>query len=151
MGSSLTKIDIHLVFHIKSTGIPMRKEDLPRIFQYLGGIIKGMNGIPLEIGGVTNHIHILTSLPKNIALTDFVRNIKANSSKWIKQIDPYYLKFSWQDGYGAFSVSPSLLEKTINYIRRQEEHHHKLTFEEEYKIFLEQYGIQYDEKYAFND
>ena len=81
MGSSLTKIDIHLVFHIKSTGIPMRKEDLPRIFQYIGGIIKGMNGIPLEIGGVTNHIHILTSLPKNIALTDFVRNIKANSSK----------------------------------------------------------------------
>ncbi len=81
MASSLVKIDIHLVFHVKSTGIPMRKEDLPRIFQYIGGVIKGMDGIPIVVGGIEDHIHILASLPKTMALTDFVRNIKANSSK----------------------------------------------------------------------
>ncbi|MBR5028393.1 MAG: transposase [Bacteroidales bacterium] len=114
MASSLVKVNIHLVFRVKSTGIPMRKDDLPQIFQYLGGIIRGMDAIPIEIGGVENHIHILTTLPKTIALTDFVRNIKAGSSRWIKQLGDYYTRFSWQDGYGAFSVSPSVLEKTAN-------------------------------------
>jgi REP element-mobilizing transposase RayT len=149
MASSLVKIDIHLVFHVKSTGIPMRKEDLPRIFQYIGGVIKGMDGIPIVVGGIEDHIHILASLPKTMALTDFVRNIKANSSKWIKTLDCYYTPFCWQDGYGAFSVSPSLLDKTINYIRKQEEHHRKRSFHDEYKSFLERYNISYDEKYAF--
>ena len=93
--------------------------DLPRIFQYVGGIIKRMDGIPYAVGGVQNHIHILASLPKSMALTDFVRVIKSNSSKWIKQLDTHYTEFAWQDGYGAFSVSPSLLDKTIQYqVRR---------------------------------
>ena len=149
MASSLVKIDIHLVFHVKSTGIPMRKEDLPRIFQYIGGVIKGMDGIPIVVGGIEDHIHIFASLPKTMALTDFVRNIKANSSKWIKTLDCYYAPFCWQDGYGAFSVSPSLLDKTINYIRKQEEHHRKRSFHDEYKSFLKRYNISYDEKYVF--
>ena len=149
MASSLVKIDIHLVFHVKSTGIPMRKEDLPRIFQYIGDVIKGMDSIPIVVGGIEDHIHILASLPKTMALTDFVRNIKANSSKWIKTLDCYYAPFCWQDGYGAFSVSPSLLDKTINYIRKQEEHHRKRSFHDEYKSFLKRYNISYDEKYVF--
>jgi REP element-mobilizing transposase RayT len=151
MASSLAKITVHIVFHVKCTGIPMRKEDLPRIFQYIGGIIKGMDGIPIEIGGVCNHIHILTTLPKTIALSDFVRNIKANSSKWIKEIDNYFAPFCWQDGYGAFSVSSSVLDKTVNYIRNQEEHHSKKSFKDEYKSFLDASGINYDERYAFDD
>ena len=151
MASSLVKINIHLIFHVKSTGVNMKTNDLPQIFQYIGGIIRGMDAIPIEIGGMPDHIHILTSLPKSMALTDFVRDIKANSSKWMKQRDVGYARFSWQDGYGAFSVSPSLLEKTVNYIRRQEEHHKKRTFREEYKMFLEHYGIEYDERYAFGD
>ncbi len=110
-----------------------------------------MDGIPIEIGGTYNHVHILTSLPKSIALTDYIRNIKANSSKWIKQLDAHYEQFAWQDGYGAFSVSPSLLEKTIQYIRCQEEHHKKRSFREEYRLFLDAYGIVYDERYAFDD
>ena len=141
MASSLVIINAHLIFHVKSTGITMRPNDLPRIFQYMGGIIKRLGGIPIEIGGVTNHVHILTSLPKSMALADFVRDVKSNSSKWIKQIDAHYARFSWQDGYGAFSVSPSLLDKTINYIRGQEEHHRKRCFKDEYKLFLEHYGI----------
>ena len=128
-----------------------RDEDLPQIFRYIGGIINGLGGIPIEIGGTTNHVHILTSLPKSMALIDFVREIKAYSSKWLKQLDDHYMPFAWQDGYGAFSVSPSLLDKTVQYIRKQEEHHKTRSFNEEYRLFLEAYGIDYDKRYAFGD
>ena len=151
MASSLVKINIHLIFHIKAAGVDFRKEDLPRIFRYIGGMINGFGGIPIEIGGTTNHVHILTSLPPTVTLADYVRGIKANTSKWIKQLDTHYTQFAWQDGYGAFSVSPSLLDKTIHYIRNQEEHHKKRTYEEEYRMFLDAYGIKYDERYAFSD
>lgn len=105
----------------------------------------------MEIGGIPNHVHILASLPKTICLSDFVRNIKAGSSKWIKTRNTHYSQFEWQEGYGAFSVSPSLVDKTVSYIRNQEEHHRKRTFEEEYKLFLEASKIEYDEQYAFSD
>jgi len=151
MASTLVKIDIHLIFHVKSTGAKMRTEDLGRIFAYIGGIIKGIGGLPIEIGGMTDHVHILTSLPKTVSLADFVRAVKADSSKWMKQLDPCYGAFAWQEGYGAFSVSPSLIDKTVKYIRGQAEHHRKRTFQEEYRLFLEAYGIDYDERYAFGD
>ena len=151
MASTLVKIDIHLIFHIKSMGIIMRDDDLDRIFAYIGGTIRSIGGIPIEVGGMPDHIHILTSLPKTMALADFVRTIKAESSKWMKSVDGYYHRFAWQEGYGAFSVSPSLTEKTIQYIRNQAEHHKKRSFQEEYKLFLEAYGISYDERYVFSD
>ena len=96
MASTLVKIDIHLIFHVKSTGVKMRTEDLGRIFTYIGGIIKGIGGLPIEIGGMTDHVHILTSLPKTVSLADFVRAVKADSSKWMKQFDPCYAAFAWQ-------------------------------------------------------
>ena len=151
MASSLVRIDIHLIFHVKAAGVNFRDEDLPQIFRYIGGIINGLGGIPIEIGGTTNHVHILTSLPKSMPLIDFVREIKAYSSKWLKQLDDHYMPFAWQDGYGAFSVSPSLLDKTVQYIRKQEEHHKTRSFNEEYRLLLEAYGIDYDERYAFGD
>ena len=151
MASTLVKINVHLVFHVKSTGIRMREEDLERVFSYLGGIIRNIGGIPIQIGGMPDHIHILSSLPKTLSLADFVRMIKADSSKWIKTLDDYYLSFAWQEGYGAFSVSPSQMKNTINYILHQQEHHKKRTFIEEYKLFLEAYGIDYDERFAFKD
>ena len=129
----------------------MRENDLERIHAYLGGIINNLGGIPIIVGGIDDHIHILTSLPKTMALSDFVRVIKADSSKWMKQLDRHYSDFSWQEGYGAFSVSPSLIEKTTNYIRNQAEYHKKRTFRDEYKMFLEAYGIQYDERFAFEE
>ena len=151
MASTLVKIDIHLIFHVKSMGIRLRADDLGRIFAYVGGIIKGIGGMPIEIGGMPDHLHILTSVPQTMSLSDFVRAIKADSSKWIKTIDACYEKFAWQQGYGAFSVSPSLVDKTVKYIRSQAEHHKKRTFQEEYMLFLDAYGIQYDERYAFGD
>lgn len=151
MATTLVKIDIHLIFHVRSTGVRMREEDLERIFAYIGGIIRGLGGIPIEVGGMPDHVHIFTSLPKTLALSDFVRAVKADSSKWLKSVSAHYDGFSWQEGYGAFSVSPSLSEKTIQYIRSQASHHKKRTFQDEYRLFLEAYGIDYDERFAFSD
>lgn len=151
MANTLVKMNVHIVFHVKSTGIKMRTEDLGRIFSYVGGIINGIGGIPMEVGGVENHIHILATLPKIMSLSDFVRVIKTDSSRWIKKIDSYYSRFSWQEGYGAFSVSSTVVDKTANYIRNQARHHKRKTFREEYKLFLDAYGIEYDERYAFDD
>ena len=107
MANTMVKNYMHLIFHIKSTSVQMQQGDLPRIFAYIGGIIREIGGIPFIVGGMPDHVHILSSMPKTLSLADFVRTIKADSSKWIKTLDDYYLSFAWQEGYGAFSVSPS--------------------------------------------
>ena len=147
MGNSFLKINVHLIFHVKSTGQLMHESDLPRIFQYIGGIIKSNGGIPIQIGGMPDHIHILTTLPKDSTVPDFVRNIKAESSRWIKTIDSSYRSFSWQEGYGAFSVSASAVPKVIQYIIKQPQHHSRKSFSDEFKEFLDAYQIEYDEKH----
>lgn len=150
MSSSLVKNNIHIVFHIKCNSMEMRDEDLGNIFAYIGGLIRNMNGIPIAIGGIGNHVHILTTLPKTIALVDFMRNIKAYSSKWIKTLDEqYYEGFAWQKGYGAFSVDYRHLDQTAQYIRNQAEHHHRTEWREEYQRLLDEAGIEYDARYAF--
>ena len=150
MGSSLAKNDIHIVFHINRYSMEIRDEDLSQMFAYIGGLIRNMGGIPFEIGGIGNHIHILTTLPKTIALYEFVKNIKAYSSKWIKTIDErYYEGFAWQKGYGAFSISYKALDNVIYYIRNQAEHHHRTDWIDEYKHLLDEAGVEYDERYAF--
>ncbi|MCR5395478.1 MAG: transposase [Bacteroidales bacterium] len=151
MGSSLVKIDVHIIFHVKTNSPRIIETDLKRLFQYIGGIIKRLDAIPIAVGGRPDHIHILTTLPKNLTLTDLVCSIKTNSSKWLKGQGPLYSNFGWQDGYGAFSISPSISQKTTDYILHQFEHHHNRTFEEEFKLFLDQYGIEYNERYLFTD
>ncbi len=151
MANSMIKIDVHLIFHIKSTSVQMQQCDLPQIFAYIGGILKDIGSIPIIVGGIPDHIHTLVALPSNMTISELVRTTKAKSSKWIKTLSPYYSMFAWQDGYGAFSVSPSILDKTINYIKDQENHHRTKSFQEEYMAFLKAYKIPYDEKYIFND
>ena len=143
-------MNIHLLFHTKQA-TPMRKEDLSRIHDYIGGIIKGMGENPIAIGGTENHVHILCTLPKGMPLTDFVRTIKAESSRWVKSIDSYYRVFAWQEGYGTFSVSASKIDVIKAYIHNQEEHHRTITFKEEYIRFLEAYHKEYDERYLETD
>ncbi len=147
MANTYTKLNIHIVFHVKSTGVCIRKEDLPQVFQYIGGIIKNVGGYPITVGGIENHIHILATMPKTMSVSEFVQKIKANSSKWIKTIDCYYENFVWQEGYGAFCVSPSLLKKTIRYIETQEKHHCIESVHDEFARFLEANGIEYDKHY----
>ena len=151
MGSSLVKIDVHLVFHIKTTSPKLQPDDFERIWLYIGGIIRNIGGIVIQIGGVSDHIHILSSLPKNMTIADFVRTIKIESSKWIKTINDKYQSFAWQNGYGAFSVSPSIIPNVMEYIKNQSEHHRVKTFEDEYRAILDAYGIEFDERYVFND
>ncbi len=149
MPNSFVRIYVHLIFHVKSTGIGICPEDLPRLYAYIGGILKGIDSAPFAIGGTTDHVHILAPLPKSKSISDFVRIIKSESSKWIKSLNAYYSLFAWQDGYAAFSVSQSILEITKNYIYNQEEHHKKHSFEEEYKALLNAYKVSYDDKYLF--
>ncbi len=150
MAQSLSQIYVHIIFHTKGH-TPIRANDAHRIHTYMAGIIKNHNSIPLQINGMPDHIHILCILSKNIALAKLVQAIKAISSQWIKSIDPYYHRFEWQKGYGGFSVSPSVQEKTVQYIRNQATHHSRISFREEYLMFLKEYGIEYDERYLWND
>ena len=151
MGSSLVKIDVHIIFHIKKGCPRLNTKDLERVWSYIAGIIRNAGGTVMQVGGVSDHVHILSSLPKNLTVPEFVRIIKIDSSKWIKTIDDAYTAFSWQNGYGAFSVSPSVISKTISYIKNQVSHHKNKTFTEEYESFLDAYGIKYDERYIETD
>ena len=143
MGNSLINVSLHIIFHVKSTGCSMQAEHLPRIFRYIGGTIRAMGGRAYTIGGMQDHVHILTSLPVTMSLAAFVRNIKSNSSRWIKGLDMYYNRFSWQEGYGAFSVSESMNESVTTFIDNQAKHHQKYTTHEEQALFMKKYGIHH--------
>ena len=150
MADTFVKLYVHIIFHTKSSDITIRHSDMERVFAYTGGIIRKIGGAPVQIGGMPDHVHILAAIPKAISLSDLVRTVKKETSVWMKKLDDYYKHFSWQTGYGAFSVSPSLVNKTIAYIGGQEEHHRVRSFEEEYRMFLEAYKIEYDERYVSN-
>ena len=145
MGNSFTNINVHLIFHTKSQGSTMREEDLPRIFRYIGGVIRTMSGCAFIVGGRPDHIHVLTTLPVQITLADFVRDLKSNTTKWIKGIDSCYKDFAWQNGYGAFSVSESNKDSVVQYIEGQKEHHQKHTAQEEFCKFLKKHGYSVED------
>lgn len=151
MAQSLSKLYVHLVFHIKYSSVEIRNTDKQRLYAYMGSVIKSNESIPIVINGIPDHIHILCIMSKNIALAKLMEEIKRHSSRWIKTLDSYYETFAWQGGYGGFSVSPSLYDKTKHYIENQEEHHKKKSFKDEYLRFLKEYGIEYNENYLWND
>ena len=151
MSQSLSKLYVHAVFHIKYNSPKIRRQDKDELYAYMGAIIKDNQSVPIIINGVENHVHILFVLSKNVALAKIMEEIKRHSSRWIKTKGNYYSQFAWQGGYGGFSVSPSLHDKTKEYIRNQEVHHRKKVFKEEYLMFLKEYGIEYDERYLWKD
>ncbi len=151
MAQSLSKLYIHIVFHTKNNRCLIRQQEKNDLYAYMGSIIKDNQSIPILINGVDDHVHILCVMSKNIAFAKLVEEIKRHSSRWIKTLDPYYSNFSWQGGYGGFSVSPSLHDKTKRYIENQESHHKRMSFREEYLMFLKEYGINYNEQYLWTD
>ncbi len=151
MSQSLTQLFTHIIFRIKDQNISIREKEKNDLYAYIGSIIKENKSIPVLINGVKDHIHILCIMSKNIALAKLVEEIKRHSSRWIKTKSNYYTCFSWQGGYGGFSVSPSLYNKTKIYIQNQEKHHKKMSFKEEYLLFLKEYGIEYNEKFLWTD
>ena len=151
MSQSLSKLYIHLIFHIKNPQVPIRQEEKKILYAYIGTILKDNGSIPILINGTIDHVHILCVMSKNISLASLVEEIKRHSSRWIKTIDPHYKQFAWQGGYAGFSVSQSIHDKTKRYIANQEEHHKKMTFREELLVFLKEYEIEYDERYLWSD
>ena len=151
MAQSLSKIYIHLIFHIKTTSSPIRESDLDRIHSYIGQLINATGCKVIQVGGICDHIHILFLLSKDITISHVVEEVKRNSSRWMKTIEPYYSTFAWQNGYGVFSVSQSIVEKTLEYVKNQGIHHKKMSFQDEYQKFLESYGVEYNKEYVFKD
>ena len=149
MAHTFTHLLTHIVFSTKDRAPLLDAELKPRLFAYMGGIIRELDGQVMLINGPADHVHILTTIPARTSLSDFRRDLKANSSGWVHKEFPARRDFAWQTGYGAFAVSHSNLESVKEYIRNQEEHHHKLTFKEEFEAFLKRHEMAYDERYLW--
>jgi REP element-mobilizing transposase RayT len=139
MPSTHISLHLHLVFSTKERMPMIAREWRDRLHAYLGGIVKGLGGVPLAIGGTEDHVHLLVGLNSSHRLDYFMRDLKADSSEWVhKEIGTR--RFGWQKGYGAFSVSPSNIEGVSRYVRSQEQHHQRRTFQEEYLELLKSSG-----------
>ena len=134
---------MHCVFATKERRPTITAELQERLWPYLGGIARENKIKALGIGGVSDHVHVLLSLPATLSIAKAVQLIKGNSSKWIHETLPQFWNFEWQEGYGAFSIGVSGVEDTLAYIRNQPEHHRKHTFREELEIFLKKHGMEY--------
>lgn len=149
MAQTFTHLLTHIVFSTKDRR-PLLDADLKaRLFPYLGGIIRAHDGKALIINGPADHVHILASLAAKHSLSDLMRELKADSSGWVHQNFQNQKMFAWQIGYGAFSVSHSSLVEVEKYIANQEEHHRKISFQEEFVTFLKRHEIEYDERYLW--
>ena len=155
MSQSLSKIYAHIVFHVNFSNFIKIPENLqPVLHGYIAKVCKNHDSNSVIVGGTSDHIHILCRMSKNIAPSKLLEEIKSYSSKWIKsQTDEYGMmlsKFSWQKGYGIFSVSESQIENVKKYISGQKEHHAKLTFKEEYLLLLKKHNVEYNEEYLWS-
>lgn len=148
MPSTHLSLHYHLIFSTKDRLALINHEWRDRLHAYLGGIVHDLGGVPEIIGGVEDHVHLLVGLRATHRLADVLREIKAGSSKWIHE-EIHQLRFTWQDGYGAFTVSASRVAAVKNYIARQEEHHRQKSFQDEYLEFLQESGVEYEEKYLW--
>lgn len=149
MPNTYSQIYIQVVFTVKGRANLIQKTFKEELYKYICGIVKANNQKVYAINGMPDHIHILLSLKPDISLSDLMRDIKASSSKWINSRDFVKGKFQWQEGFGAFSYAQSQLDHVIAYINKQEEHHSKKSFKEEYLAFLTKFDVPFDEKYVF--
>ena len=120
------------------------------LYPYIASIFKAMKSPALIIDGASDHLHTLFSLSRVVTIADLVEEVKTESSKWIKTKGQEFRNFHWQNGYGAFSISQSEAATVKRYIRRQKEHHRRVTFQDEYRKFLKAYKVEYDERYVWD-
>ncbi|WP_337964663.1 IS200/IS605 family transposase [uncultured Flavobacterium sp.] len=151
MANTYTQIHIHFVFAVKFRQAIIHNDWKEELYKYIAGIIKNNNHKLLAINGVSDHVHVLIGIRPAQSISDLMKNIKQDSSKWINTNKFLKIHFEWQEGYGAFSYSRSQLNAVANYIENQEAHHKKKTFREEYIDFLEKFEIDYDEKFIFKE
>jgi putative transposase len=148
MASTHTSLYYHLVFSTKNREQWLDRDIRPQMHAFLGGCVRAANGIALDVGGVADHVHLLASLRATHRLSDFVRDIKQASSEWFHE-QTRRRAFAWQEGYGAFTVSLSAVERVREYIQHQEEHHINHSFQDEYRLLLEKHEIDFDERYLW--
>ena len=149
MPQSFTQLHYHLVFSTQHREQWITTEIQSRLWEYLGGMVREREGIAILVGGMPDHIHMLVTLHQQVAIADFMRDIKAGSSGWIHETFPNTAGFRWQTGYGAFTVSHSARDDVRTYIANQESHHRRLSFQEEFRLMLKLHDLTYDEKYLW--
>lgn len=151
MPQSLAKVLIHTVFSTKDRRPHLRDRALrEEVHCYLGGILSNLDCQPLIIGGVEDHVHVLCCLSRTCQVAEMVKEVKRGSSLWIKTRAPALADFAWQGGYGAFSIGASQIEAVRKYIAGQEEHHRRISFQDEIRTLLKRYGIDFDERYVWD-
>lgn len=150
MAQSLSKVYVHITFSTKNRHNLITESIQKSLFEYIGGICKGLECNPIRVGGYQNHVHILCLMSKKITQAKLLEEVKKRSSKWIKTQDIKFTNFYWQDGYGIFSVNPSEINVVEAYINNQKNHHESISFQDEYRAFLKKYKVEYDERYVWN-
>jgi len=149
MANTYTQIYLQVVFAVEGRQSLIKQEHNSELQKYITGIVSGQKQKLIAINNLPDHLHLLVGLQPDIALSDLVRNVKASSSKFINEKHWTLGRFSWQEGFGAFSYSRSQLGVVIRYIEDQQKHHAKNSFREEYVAFLEKFGVEYDPRYLF--
>jgi REP element-mobilizing transposase RayT len=149
MPQSLAKVYLHLVFSTRNRERILADEERPDLHAYMGGILKGMNCMPIEINSEPDHVHVLFMLGRTLGMSAVVGAVKKSATDWLRARSPRYHGFHWQSGYGVFSVSQSAVETVRRYIRNQRQHHRGKSFMDEYRAMLEKHEIEYDERYVW--
>lgn len=147
MSQSYTNLLYHIIFSTKDRRPVITEDYQPRLYEYIGGILRGTGGVSLGINGTDDHVHVLTKLRPDRALSDVLRDLKVNATGWMHDVFPALEAFSWQRGYASFTVSHSNVDEVRGYIARQKEHHHRISFRDEFVQFLKANGIEYDDRY----
>jgi REP element-mobilizing transposase RayT len=151
MPQSLAQVYLHIVYSTKGRRAYLQNPQLrDELHHYLGGACRNQGSPSLIVGGVADHVHILCRLSRTRSISDLVKELKRESSVWLKGKSPLLADFHWQDGYGAFSISPSHVPPLRMYIAGQEEHHNKETFQDEFRRLLKLYEVEYDERYVWD-
>jgi REP element-mobilizing transposase RayT len=149
MPHSYVNLIYHIVFSTKDRRPAITDDYQPRLYEYIGGIIRTQGGVALAINGMADHVHVLAKLRQDKALSDMIRDFKANASGWMHEIFPEQKDFAWQNGYGAFTVSASQVDEVSKYIANQKLHHQKRSFNDEFTAFLKVNEIGFDERYLW--
>jgi putative transposase len=151
MPQSISRVVIHTVFSTKGREPAFQNAACrSEVHAYLGGCAKTLDCLPIQIGGVADHVHLLTTLPRTLCIADFVKEVKRVSTGWIQERGGLFTQFHWQAGYDCFSVSESMVPKVVRYIEGQEEHHRVITFQDEYRELLRRHGQTWDEQYLWD-
>ena len=148
MSQSFTNLLYHLIFSTKDRRPIITLDYQPRLSDYIGGIIRELGGVSLGINGIEDHVHVVTKLRPDKALSDVLRVLKCNASGWMHDVFPSLAEFSWQRGYAAFTVSQSNVEEVRRYVAGQKDHHKKISFRDEFIEFLKENYIEYDERFV---